>query len=64
MRCGRTVSVSVAELLGNPDGLKSTRETLEMLARLPVDVVIPGHGAPFVDDAGSPGARLRRLAAF
>jgi glyoxylase-like metal-dependent hydrolase (beta-lactamase superfamily II) len=35
------------ELLGEADGLASTRATLEMLARLPVDTVIPGHGRPF-----------------
>ena len=35
------------ELLGEADGLASTRATLEMLSRLPIDVVIPGHGAPF-----------------
>lgn len=41
------------ELLGTADGLQSTRDTLEMLARLPIDIVIPGHGAPFtqVDEA-------------
>ena len=41
------------ELLGEADGLASTRATLEMLARLPIDTVIPGHGAPFtaVDEA-------------
>lgn len=35
------------ELLGEADGLASTRATLEMLARLPIDTVIPGHGKPF-----------------
>lgn len=35
------------ELLGQADGLTSTRATLEMLARLPIDIVIPGHGSPF-----------------
>lgn len=44
------------ELLGTADGLASTRATLEALARLPVDVVIPGHGAPFADT----DAALRR----
>lgn len=41
------------ELLGEADGLAATRATLEMLARLPIDTVIPGHGAPFstVDEA-------------
>ena len=35
------------ELLGEADGLASTKATLEMLSRLPIDVVIPGHGSPF-----------------
>jgi len=35
------------ELLGEADGLSSTRETLEMLSRLNIDIVIPGHGSPF-----------------
>ena len=35
------------ELLGEADGLRHTRATLEMLARLPIDIVIPGHGRPF-----------------
>jgi glyoxylase-like metal-dependent hydrolase (beta-lactamase superfamily II) len=41
------------ELLGEADGLASTRATLETLSRLPIDVVIPGHGSPFaeVDEA-------------
>ena len=56
--------VIFAELLGNPDGLKSTRETLEMLARLPIDIVIPGHGAPFADVPEAFERAFRRLAAF
>ena len=41
------------ELLGEADGLAATRQTLEQLARLPIDTVIPGHGSPFlaVDEA-------------
>lgn len=41
------------ELLGVADGLAATRQTLEQLARLPIDTVIPGHGSPFlaVDEA-------------
>ena len=35
------------ELLGEADGLATTRTTLEMLSRLPIDVIIPGHGSPF-----------------
>jgi glyoxylase-like metal-dependent hydrolase (beta-lactamase superfamily II) len=37
------------ELLGEADGLNSTRATLEMLAKLPIDIVIPGHGSPFAN---------------
>jgi len=41
------------ELFGEGDGLTCTRSTLEMLSRLPIDTVIPGHGRPFsnVDEA-------------
>ena len=35
------------ELLGEADGLAAARATLEMLARLPIDAVIPGHGGVF-----------------
>lgn len=56
--------VIFAELLGNPDGLRSTRETLEMLARLPIDTVIPGHGAPFADVPEALERAFRKLAAF
>ena len=52
------------EILGRKDALPATRETLEAISRLAVDVVIPGHGAPFADvDAALERAR-RRLAAF
>lgn len=52
------------ELLGNPGALAATRRTLDMLAGLRVDTVIPGHGAPF-DDVDSAIARAyKRLAAF
>ena len=35
------------ELLGEADGLTHAQTTLEMLSRLPIDIVIPGHGRPF-----------------
>jgi glyoxylase-like metal-dependent hydrolase (beta-lactamase superfamily II) len=59
--------VIFSELLGHPDdggGLKATRDTLDLLARLPIDVVIPGHGAPFneIDDAFT--CAYQRLATF
>lgn len=52
------------ELLGEADGIAETRATLEMLARLPVDIVIPGHGSPFsaVDEALA--RAFRRLDSF
>ena len=59
--------VIFSELLGHPDdggGLKATRETLDMLARLPIDVVIPGHGAPFSEIDDSFARAYQRLAAF
>jgi glyoxylase-like metal-dependent hydrolase (beta-lactamase superfamily II) len=56
--------VVFAELLGTAPALQAARDTLERLSRLAVDVVIPGHGAPFaeVDDAFS--RAFSRLAAF
>lgn len=56
--------VIFAELMGTAEGLKGARETLDRLSRLAIDVVIPGHGAPF-DDVGQAFARAyARLAAF
>lgn len=59
--------VIFSELLGDPavaGGFAATRATLDRLARLSIDVVIPGHGAPFneVDDALE--RAYQRLAAF
>ncbi|MGE5467042.1 MAG: MBL fold metallo-hydrolase [Ignavibacteria bacterium] len=52
------------EVMGKPGALRATRETLDMIGRLAVDVVIPGHGAPF-DDVGAALERAyKRLAAF
>lgn len=56
--------VIFSELLGVPDGLASARQTLESIARLPVDVVIPGHGAPFDDVGEALEKAFKRLAAF
>lgn len=52
------------ELLGTADGLTATRATLEMLARLPIDIVIPGHGAPFTDVDRALATAFRRLDGF
>jgi glyoxylase-like metal-dependent hydrolase (beta-lactamase superfamily II) len=52
------------EVMGKPGALRATRETLDMIGRLAVDIVIPGHGAPF-DDVGAALERAyQRLAAF
>ena len=59
--------VIFSELLGHPEdggGLKAARDTLDTLARLPIDVVIPGHGAPFVEVDDAFERAYRKLAAF
>jgi len=52
------------ELLGQADGMAATRATLEMLGRLPVDVVIPGHGSPFADFDAAMARSMVKLARF
>jgi len=52
------------ELLGEADGLASTRATLEMLAHLPIDIVIPGHGSPFAAVDLAFERAFRRLDSF
>ncbi len=52
------------EVLGAPGALAATRATLERIARLPVDTVIPGHGAPFGDVEAALARAFRRLEAF
>jgi len=52
------------ELLGEADGLAHTRETLETLSRLPIDVVIPGHGRPFNGADAAFERAFRRLDQF
>ncbi len=52
------------ELLGEGDGIASTRATLETLGRLAVDTVIPGHGRPFGDVDVALDRALRRLEIF
>lgn len=48
----------------DPDALPSTRATLEMIARLPVRWVIPGHGEPFGDADAALERAFRRTSAF
>jgi glyoxylase-like metal-dependent hydrolase (beta-lactamase superfamily II) len=52
------------ELLGAADGLAATRATLDMLGRLPLAAVIPGHGSPFADVDAALERAFRRLAGF
>ena len=52
------------ELLGHAGALAATRATLEMLGRLPVAAVIPGHGAAFDNVDAALERAFRRLAAF
>ena len=52
------------ELLGEADGLSSTRATLEMLSRLPLAAIIPGHGSPFAAVDAVFERAFRRLDSF
>jgi glyoxylase-like metal-dependent hydrolase (beta-lactamase superfamily II) len=52
------------EVMGRPGALRATKETLDMIGRLSVDHVIPGHGAPFADVAGALDRAYKRLHAF
>ncbi|WP_412478541.1 MBL fold metallo-hydrolase [Azonexus sp. IMCC34839] len=52
------------ELLGEGDGISSTRATLEMLGRLAIDTVIPGHGRPFGEVDVALDRAFRRLEMF
>ncbi|OHC72133.1 MAG: MBL fold metallo-hydrolase [Rhodocyclales bacterium RIFCSPLOWO2_02_FULL_63_24] len=52
------------EIFGRKDALPATRSTLEMIGRLDVDVVIPGHGAPFADFDAAMVRAWRRLESF
>lgn len=53
-----------AEVIGSGGGLEGARSTLEAIARLPVERVIPGHGAPFVEVEEALKAAFARLRAF
>lgn len=52
------------ELLGQADGLAAARATLDMLGRLSIDIVIPGHGAPFAAVDQALANAYRRLESF
>lgn len=51
------------EIDGVP-GFGDVARTLDLIERLPVRVVIPGHGAPFTDLAGALARARSRLAGF
>ncbi len=51
-------------VLGRHEALDVQRETLDMIGRLAVDVVIPGHGAPFRDVRQALERACQRCAAF
>ncbi len=53
-----------ADVLGTGDGLGEARRTLEGISRLAVDVVIPGHGAPFAEFDDALERAFARLRAF
>jgi glyoxylase-like metal-dependent hydrolase (beta-lactamase superfamily II) len=53
-----------AEVIGSGGGLEAAQATLEAIARLPVDRVIPGHGAPFVEVDEALAAAFARLRYF
>jgi glyoxylase-like metal-dependent hydrolase (beta-lactamase superfamily II) len=48
----------------DPGALPATRATIEMLARLDIRVVIPGHGEPFTDVARALDHAMQRVVAF
>ncbi len=56
--------VIFSELLGEADGIAVTRATLEMLSRLAVDIVIPGHGSPFAGVDAAFARAFRRVDSF
>lgn len=48
----------------DPAALPATRATLDMLAKLDVRIVIPGHGDPFTDVQAALDRAFKRTAAF
>ena len=56
--------VIFSELLGEADGIAVTRTTLEMLSRLSIDIVIPGHGRPFAGVDAAFARAFRRVDSF
>ncbi|NWG30578.1 MAG: MBL fold metallo-hydrolase [Rhodocyclaceae bacterium] len=56
--------VVFGELFGQPGALRETRATLDLIAGLKPDTVIPGHGRPFGDVGAALDRAYQRLAAF
>lgn len=56
--------IQFAEILGKAAGLAATKATLEAIGRLAVNVVIPGHGAPFAEFDDAMDRAMKRVAAF
>lgn len=56
--------IQFAEILGQAAGLAATKQTLEAIGRLAVDVVIPGHGAAFGEFDDAMERAMKRVAAF
>jgi len=52
------------QMFGRPTCFAETRSTLDAIAALDVDVVIPGHGAPFDDVEAALERAYSRLAGF
>jgi glyoxylase-like metal-dependent hydrolase (beta-lactamase superfamily II) len=48
----------------DPAALPAARATLEALARLPIRIVVPGHGEPFADVPRALERAMSRIAAF
>jgi glyoxylase-like metal-dependent hydrolase (beta-lactamase superfamily II) len=52
------------ELFGQAGGYAATRATLEAISRLDLDIVIPGHGAPFSSVGRALETAFQRLNAY
>ena len=60
---GNGFGVVFPEVVGEP-GFDDVEAVLDLIARLPVRAVVPGHGAPFTDVAAALDRAYSRLAAF
>lgn len=56
--------VVFSELLGDPEGLVKTRQTLDAFARLPLKWVLPGHGRAFYNVEEALTKAYARVQAF